>query len=98
MLTRDTPDSTQLTTSEHEPLHALERCRASGNFFVNAHEGRIGFAGEVPSISALPSFLHPSIPYYLRVPLTLLGEENLQVQTSSDIDTTDIDMRSCVPG
>jgi hypothetical protein len=98
MLTCDTPDSTQLTTSEHEPLHALERCRTYGNLFAYAHEGCIGFAGEVPPISVLPSFLHPSIPSYLRVPLTLLGEENIQVQTSSDIDTTDIDMRSCVPG
>ena len=48
-----------------------------------------------PSISIISSFLPPRIPPEPRIPLSFLGEENLQV---SDASTTDLDMRWCVFG
>ena len=51
--------------------------------------------GATSSFFLLPSFFHPSIPPELHVPLSFLGEKNLRVQMSN-IDATDIDMKSCV--
>lgn len=48
-----------------------------------------------PSISIVSSFLLPTIPPELRIPLSFLGEEKLQVQFS-ETDATDLDMRGCV--
>ena len=48
-----------------------------------------------PSISFISSFLHPAIPPEPRIPLSFLGKEKLQVQTSETV-TTDLDMRSYV--
>lgn len=48
-----------------------------------------------PSISIASSFLHSTIPPELRIPLSFLGKEKLQVQTSETV-ATDLDMRSYV--
>jgi len=48
-----------------------------------------------PSISVLSSFLLPTIPPELQMPLSFLGGDRLQIQIS-DIDATDLDMRSYV--
>jgi len=48
-----------------------------------------------PSITVNPSFLSPTMPPELRIPLSFLGEDKLQVQFS-DAETTDLDMKMCV--
>jgi hypothetical protein len=48
-----------------------------------------------PSISIFSSFLPSTIPPELRIPLSFLGGERLQVQTF-EIDAIDLDMRWCV--
>jgi hypothetical protein len=48
-----------------------------------------------PSVLSVPSFFLPTIPPELRIPLSFLGKERLQVQMS-DTTATDLDMKSCV--
>ena len=91
------PDSTQPATGGRGMSHALVHSRTSGNFDEYSPEQYSGSEDEIPSISVLPSFLHPPIPPYLRIPLSLLGEENLQIRRSG-IDATDTDMKSYVLG
>ena len=49
-----------------------------------------------PSISIASSFMFPMIPPELRIPLSFLGEEKLQVQYSST-EATDLDLKLYVP-
>ena len=96
----------KLTPAHFTPVHIAtdERNRTSGQRDVLAHcrPSRTGISSGqhtdgTPFVSVLPSFLHPSIPPDLRVNLSFLGEENLQVR-SPEVDATDTDMKSCVLG
>lgn len=71
------------------------RRRSSGTIDGSSPGQHIESVDAIPSAHCLPSFLNPSIPPDLRVILSFLGEENLQVQTS-ETDATDTDMKSCV--
>lgn len=57
--------------------------------------GRRISLGSNPSISIVSSFLVPTIPPELRIPLSFLGTEKLQVQFS-ETEATDLDLRLCV--
>ena len=49
-----------------------------------------------PSSFTVPPFFQPTIPPELRIPLSFLGEEKLQVQPS-ETDAADLVMTACVP-
>jgi hypothetical protein len=49
-----------------------------------------------PSTFTVPSFFQPTIPPELRIPLSPLGEEKLQVQLS-ETEAADLVMTACVP-
>ncbi|KAF9643480.1 hypothetical protein BDM02DRAFT_3191569 [Thelephora ganbajun] len=93
----------QLTGADHvtdEPsaLQQVPHGRPSGLVVVrrNSFEQRISIDTN-PSISILSSFFLPTIPPEPWIPLSFLGEDKLQVQVS-DVDATDLDMRSCFSG
>jgi len=102
-LISSTPDYTWLVTNEPSTLRAVEVDKvlngpSSGLARVRRSSfGRRVPLGTNPSISVLSSFLLPAIPPELRIPLSFLGEERLQVQIS-DATATDMDMKSYVLG
>ena len=73
----------------------LAHYRSSGTIDIIPREQRVKSMDKISRISISPSFLHTSIPPGLRLNLSFLGEENLQVRTS-ETDATDTDMKSCV--
>ena len=82
----------ELGNTEFVELSIPDGCTSRN---ILAHYRSSSTIGGIPRISISPSFFHPSIPPDLRVNLSFLGEEHLQVRTS-EIDATDIDMKSCV--
>jgi len=72
----------------HEPSSGLVRVRRNP-------PGRHVSKYSNPPISVIPCFPPSKIPPELKVPLSFLGEERLQVQTS-EINATELDMRGCV--
>ena len=96
-----TSDATQVATYELAALQTFEavqvlRGHSPGLVPFRRNSPELHLSPDTnPSISVIPSFLLPKIPPELRIPLSFLGEERLQI---SDADMTDIDMRSCVFG
>lgn len=81
------PDSVQIATDGEN---------TSGPFDGILYGQQIGSVDAIPPNFFLP-FLYQSTFPDLRVNLSFLGEENLQVQVS-ETDATDTDMKSCVFG
>ena len=90
-------DAESTVTDTSDPEHVLARCRSSGIVDGISCEHHIESLDAIPPVFVLPSFLRPPILPNLRVNLSFLGEENLQVRLSES-DTTDTDMKSCVLG
>jgi hypothetical protein len=95
-LTRSTSDSMQSATDVDEPSIRQEVPVRRQSELVRFHRSppeRRASVDAIPSVSILPSFLYPSIPPNPWIPLSFLGDDNLQVQIS-EADATDMDMRS----
>ena len=96
-----TSDVTQVATYELATLQTFEAVQVLRGYsselvpFRRIPPKRHPSPDTNPSISIISSFLPPTIPPELQIPLLFLGEERLQV---SDADTTGIDMRWCVFG
>ena len=71
--------------------------RARSSELVRVHKNSSGrvFPDSNPPISVISSFLLSKIPPEPQIPLSFLGEEKLQVQTS-ETPATDLDMKWCV--
>ena len=99
--TTPTSDATGTVTNELSAAQVSE-CdqggRSSGLARVYKNSpGRHASPDSNPFICVIPSFLPSEIPPESQTPLSFLGEEKLQVQTS-EIAATDLDMRWCVSG
>ena len=95
-LIRFVPDSTWVVTDGPSASQQVPHSHSSGLVLVhrnsNSPEQCIS-PDTSPSIHTI--FLPPTIPPEPWVPLPFLGAEKSQIQIS-DIDATDLDMRSCV--
>lgn len=97
-----TPDVMQVVTYKPPALQVFKakhvpRGCSPGPVSVprNRNSLKRNISDSKPPISIVSSFLPPAIPPELRVPLSFLGKENLQVQFS-EADATDLDMKLCV--
>ena len=87
------PSSLQPLEADRDQAHA----RSSRLVYVRSSSpGRHPSPDSNIPISVISSCLPPKIPRGPQVPLSFLGGERLQVQTS-DIDVTELDTRACVP-
>jgi len=96
-----TSDTTWLAINETSALQSFKIDRvldghSSGLVWVRRNlSGCHVPLGTDPSVWVLSSFLLPAMPPELRIPLSHLGEDRLQVQIS-DSAATDMDMKSHV--
>ena len=102
-LIHSTSDTTRVVIHEPPALQVFRTDRVPhGRSLGPAPVRRSSFEQHISlnlnlSISVVSSFLLPTLPPELRIPLSFLGEEKLQVQFS-ETDVTDLDMRGCVLG
>jgi hypothetical protein len=93
------PEATWAVTNEPAALqHAFGADRVPHRELVPVRRNQFGqrvSPDTSPSIFTTPSFFLPTTPPELRIPLSFLGEERLQVQFS-EAAATDLDMKSCV--
>ena len=89
-------DSTQPATDEPGPSQPqVPRSCSPGSIIVHRRPPDQHTSQDTSPYIAILPFLPSTIPPEPWIPLSFLGEENLKVQVS-DIDATDLDMRSCV--